>query len=198
MSDLAKRTHLDHVKRRMRFQRAHLDYLREKQKTAEQPVSYVETVVRAHAKKVRAHNQALVAEANQAVVNSKSGLLKYRAKRIVSFVASKFQVSADDIMFYWRTPRTDRARQIAQYLITDWLGMTQAACSRLFERDHTSILHSQKQIRTLRASDSEFDAQITKWIRELEEENASQVGMRDTKTGFSSGECAAQEESVTA
>jgi len=65
---------------------------------------------------------------------------------ILNTVSKYFDVPVAKIMSKSRYSKLVMARQVAQYLMRNQLHMNYSELGRVFERDHTSIIHSVKYI----------------------------------------------------
>lgn len=71
------------------------------------------------------------------------------ARRIVQEVCAETGVSPQQILSPVRTRHIVRARQFAQWRIYREVGISLPAIGRMFDRDHTSVLHSIRRIDAL-------------------------------------------------
>ena len=88
-----------------------------------------------------------------------------RIKPVISAVAKYYRVSLRDIASFRRANEVVRPRQVAMYLAKMLTKHSLPAIGRVFERDHTTVLHAIRRMETLRRLDPDLDAEI----RELTE-----------------------------
>ncbi len=83
-----------------------------------------------------------------------------RIKPVISAVAKYYRVSLRDLISFRRTRNVIRPRQVAMYLARALTKHSLPAIGRVFERDHTTVLHGCRQIAILRQRDPGLDAEI--------------------------------------
>lgn len=90
-----------------------------------------------------------------------------RIKPIIGAVAKYYGVPLRDLVSFRRARALIRARQVAMYLARTLTKHSLPAIGRVFERDHTTILHACRQIETHRVQDRNLDAEICELIEQL-------------------------------
>jgi len=83
-----------------------------------------------------------------------------RIKPVISAVAKYYGVSLCDLVAFRRPRNVVRARQVAMYLAKALTKHSLSAIGRVFERDHTTVLHAVRQIELLRRQDAQLDFEI--------------------------------------
>lgn len=84
----------------------------------------------------------------------------HRIRPVISAVAKYYGVSLRDIVARRRTREYLRPRHVAMYLAKRLTKHSLPALGRVFERDHTTVLHGCRRIAKLRRQDPELDAEI--------------------------------------
>ncbi|MBM3259526.1 MAG: chromosomal replication initiator protein DnaA [Candidatus Sericytochromatia bacterium] len=82
-------------------------------------------------------------------------------ERITAIVAKTYDVTVEELISERRSQDITRPRFIACYLCRDMTGSSFHLIGRFFRRDHTSIMHGVKTIKTLLEEDPQLAAQIT-------------------------------------
>jgi chromosomal replication initiation ATPase DnaA len=90
-----------------------------------------------------------------------------RIKPLISAVAKYYDVPVRDLVSFRRTHALIRPRQVAMYLARALTKHSLPAIGRVFERDHTTILHGCRQIEKQRQRDPDLDLQIRQLIERL-------------------------------
>jgi chromosomal replication initiator protein len=94
--------------------------------------------------------------------------LQIPIKTIQRAVCDFYGVTMDGLMSERRTAKLAFARHVAMYLSFE---LTKRGCTniaRMFDRDHTSILHAQKRIARMMAADPSLAAEVDLIRAELE------------------------------
>lgn len=89
-------------------------------------------------------------------------------------VAHFFDATDEDIDRRKRSARIARIRQIAFYLCRTHTTCSLPEIGRVFDRDHTTVLHGARRIASLRETDAGLDRDLSR----LEEQLADLVGRR--------------------
>jgi chromosomal replication initiator protein len=63
-------------------------------------------------------------------------------------VAGVLEVPREELLSARRTPRVARARQLAMYLARDLTSLSLAQIAREFDRDHSTVLHAVRSVRS--------------------------------------------------
>jgi len=81
-------------------------------------------------------------------------------KPVISAVAKYYDVSLNDLVSRRRTRNVVSARHVAMYLARELTEHSLPTIGRVFDRDHTSVLHACRQIAALRLEDVDLEADI--------------------------------------
>lgn len=73
---------------------------------------------------------------------------------LLSVVARRYGVTTAELRGHRRTKQVAWARQVAYWLLREQFEMSCSQVARLFERDHTSVLHAWSKLDRLRATDT--------------------------------------------
>ena len=88
--------------------------------------------------------------------------------QIKSCVAAKGEITLNELLAHHRTIEIVRLRQSAMYLCNLLTVHSHPAIGREFAgRDHTTVMHSVRKIKTLRTTDAELNHFLTECEREL-------------------------------
>ena len=90
-----------------------------------------------------------------------------RIKPLISTVARYYGVPVRDLVSFRRARALIRPRQVAMYLARTLTKHSLPAIGRVFERDHTTILHGCRQIEKQRQGDAGLDVEIRQLIERL-------------------------------
>ena len=90
-----------------------------------------------------------------------------RIKPVISAVAKYYGVSLRDLAAFRRTRNVVRARQVAMYLAKSLTKHSLSAIGRVFERNHTTVLHAVRRIDMLRRQDPKLDFEIRDFTERL-------------------------------
>ena len=82
-------------------------------------------------------------------------------KQVVEKVAKYYDLSSKDLYGTKRTKNIKNARQIAMYLMNEELGLSTVRIGTEFSKDHTTIMHGVKVIKTALKNDFRLREQIT-------------------------------------
>ena len=81
-------------------------------------------------------------------------------KPVIGAVAKYYDVSLNDLVSRRRTRNVVSARHVAMYLARELTEHSLPTIGRVFDRDHTSVLHACRQIAALRLEDVNLEADI--------------------------------------
>lgn len=87
---------------------------------------------------------------------------------ILRAVASDFNVSVDEILGPGRPQPISEARQVAMFLCRRLTSASLGAIGASFNRNHTTVVHACKTIRSIRESDPDFRARIDAIVRKFQ------------------------------
>ncbi len=82
-------------------------------------------------------------------------------KQVVEKVAKYYDLTSKDLYGTKRTKNIKNARQIAMYLMNEELGLSTVRIGTEFSKDHTTIMHGVKVIKTALKNDFRLREQIT-------------------------------------
>ncbi len=86
---------------------------------------------------------------------------------MIQFAAEYFQISPDDLLGFSRCKEYSQPRQITMYLIREVLGLGLAEIARHFQRNHATVLHAVRKIKTDLKKDSTLVRQVNGVKQEL-------------------------------
>lgn len=75
---------------------------------------------------------------------------------IIDAVCRKFGVTEEELKSRVRKRRIVEARQVCMYLLKKKTKLTLKAIGDLFDRDHTTVMHSDQTVKDLMAIDKEY------------------------------------------
>lgn len=87
-----------------------------------------------------------------------------RIKPIISAAAKYYGIPLRDLVSFRRARGLIRPRHVAMYLARTLTKHSLPAIGRIFERDHTTIMHGCRQIERQRRQDPELDAELQELI----------------------------------
>lgn len=76
--------------------------------------------------------------------------------KVIDCVCQCFMISSNDIFKKDRTRRIVIARQTAMYLLVNKCGVTKLATGRLFNQDHTTVIHAVRLVSGLIDVDQDY------------------------------------------
>lgn len=88
-------------------------------------------------------------------------------RKVLDTVAAKYGISYVEMTGKCRTASYVRPRQISQYLAIRLTGKSTTMIGRVFQRDHTTVLHSKWRIEELLKSDPKLGKEIQTLQEEL-------------------------------
>ena len=91
------------------------------------------------------------------------------ADKIISIVAKRYDISKDDILSKKRDQNIAYARNVSIYVIRSVTQMSFPEIGKIFNRDHSTIMSSNKVIQEKVASNQLTELEINEIIRELSE-----------------------------
>ena len=91
------------------------------------------------------------------------------ADKIISIVAKRYDISKDDILSKKRDQNISYARNVSIYVIRSVTQMSFPEIGKIFNRDHSTIMSSNKVIQEKVASNQLTELEINEIIRELSE-----------------------------
>lgn len=97
--------------------------------------------------------------ASQAIINTKRR--NASPKQVIDKVAKYYDLSSKDLLGIKRTKNIKNARQIAMYLMNEELGLSTVRIGNEFSKDHTTVMHGIKVVKTSLKNDFKLREQIT-------------------------------------
>ena len=95
------------------------------------------------------------------IVKSIGGVAQLLTPQMISeFVGSQFKVSMKDMQSRSRKKSLTFARQVAMYLSRKHTTESLADIGKIFNRDHSTVLHSIKKVTDLTRRDNSVEAQV--------------------------------------
>lgn len=89
-------------------------------------------------------------------------------KDLVVLVGDYYQVSPAEIMSTFRYTDAAKCRQIVMYCAYEWMAWSYPRIGRELDRDHTTVLHAVKKIRSLLKTDLSLRGNLAelerKWL----------------------------------
>lgn len=82
-------------------------------------------------------------------------------KQVIDKVAKYYDLSSKDLLGVKRTKNIKNARQIAMYLMNEELGLSTVRIGNEFSKDHTTVMHGIKVVKTSLKNDFRLREQIT-------------------------------------
>ena len=95
----------------------------------------------------------------QPIINTKRR--NASAKQVIDKVAKYYDLSSKDLLGIKRTKNIKNARQIAMYLMNEELGLSTVRIGNEFSKDHTTVMHGIKVVKTSLKNDFRLREQIT-------------------------------------
>ncbi len=92
---------------------------------------------------------------------NKFGDPNWRKPEIMKVICEVFHVGMDEIMGRLRQQRIVTARQIAMAMLHRHTMMNKSDIAKMFDRDHTSVLHSLRTVKNLSYVDEDYKQQIS-------------------------------------
>ena len=81
-------------------------------------------------------------------------------ERILTFVSQKYGIPTEDIIGKRKTDAIATARQVAIYLLRELTEMSFANIGKVFNRDHSTVIHSCTQVEKRMMADKLFLAEL--------------------------------------
>ena len=95
----------------------------------------------------------------QPIINTKRR--NASAKQVIDKVAKYYDLNSKDLLGVKRTKNIKNARQIAMYLMNEELGLSTVRIGNEFSKDHTTVMHGIKVVKTSLKNDFRLREQIT-------------------------------------
>jgi hypothetical protein len=94
-------------------------------------------------------------------------IMPNRIKPVVMAVAKFYRVPLHDLVSFRRTRELARPRQVAMYLAKQITRHSLPAIARVFERDHTTVMHACRKIAAERLADPQLDSDLVTLTEQL-------------------------------
>jgi len=95
--------------------------------------------------------------------------MKMEAEKVIQSVCGHFNVTFEDLKKVTRKRQIVYKRQMVMYFLSHYTNMTYVEIGRLFEKDHTTVIHSKDLIRNLLDIDDTIKDDVEEIKRKLVE-----------------------------
>lgn len=90
-----------------------------------------------------------------------------RVSKIQKLISETYRIGRMELLGHRRNKSSAFPRQIAMYLCTKLTILSLPTIGRLFDRDHTTILHARNKIERMRQTDAKLNAEIEALVEKL-------------------------------